>query len=156
MANNVPPQALGPVDRGAHTPSAILVRVEPLKNGGYRLSTPHARGWAAVATTPLRLAHSMAAAFIEVQVSAYARAHGKVYDLDNMTMQVQGDPLAGLPMSREARPRSGRRRRSHNPADWQMTDNGSWRSPGGRVYQAGSQVVQRVVQNRAALGLPVS
>lgn len=150
MANNLPPSPLPPPG-GAHVPGAIMVMIEPLPSGGYRLSTPHARGWAARVRTPVELAHGMRQAFTEVQVSAYARAHGKVYDLDGMTGQVTGDPLAGLPVAREKRPRRGRR--AHSPADWQMTDNGSWKSPKGRVYGPATQVVQRVLAGRQRMGL---
>lgn len=132
-------------------PKAIMMMVEPLDTGGYRLSTPHARGWAAAVRTPHELAQGLTQAFIETQVAAYARAHGRVYDLDGLTAQVVGDPLASRPVTREARVRRGRR--SHSPADWQMTDNGRWRSPAGRVYGPSTQVVQRVLAARERLGL---
>lgn len=150
MAHNIPVRSIQAL-AGGHVPTAIMVMVEPLASGGYRLSTPHARGWAARVRNPIELAQGVQKAFTEVQVAAYARAHGLVYDLDNLTAQVTGDPLAGRPVSREARPRRGRR--SHSPADWQMTDNGSWRSPKGRVYGVNTQVVQRVLAGRQRLGL---
>lgn len=153
MAHNIPPSPLPPPG-GAHIPGAILVMIEPLPSGGYRLSTPYARGWAARVLNPIELAHGVRQAFTEVQVSAYARAHGKVYDLDGLTSQVSGDPLASGPVSREQRPRRGRR--SHSPADWKMTDNGSWKSPKGRVYGASTQVVQRVLARRQQMGLSIS
>jgi len=150
MVNNVSPSPLARPG-GSHLPTAMLVMIEPLPSGGYRLSTPHARGWAVRVRTPIELARGMQQAFTEVQVSAYARAHSQVYDLDGMTSQVVGDPLAGRPMPREPKPR--RSRRSHSPADWQMTDNGSWRSPKGRIYGPTTQVVQKVLANRQKLGL---
>lgn len=153
MASNIPPSPLTSLG-GGHVPGAIMVMIEPLPTGGYRISTPHARGWAARVRTPHELAQGMQRAFTETQVAAYARAHGKVYDLDSMTGQVVGDPLAGKPVSRENRPRRGRR--SHSPADWQMTDNGSWKSPNGRVYGPATQVVQRVLAGRQRLGLPTA
>jgi hypothetical protein len=152
VAHNVQPGPL-PSVRGAHVPSAIMVMVEPLPQGGYRLSTPHARGWAARVQTPIELASGMLRAFTEVQVAAYAKAHSKVYDLDGLTGQVAGDPLANRPVSRE--PRARRTRRSHSPADWKMTDNGSWKSPNGRVYGSSTQVVQRVLAGRQRMGLTI-
>lgn len=150
MSSSIPPSAIPPL-RGSHVPTAILVMIEPLASGGYRLSTPHARGWAARARNPIELANGMREAFIETQVAAYARAQGKVYDLDGLTGQVTGDPLASAPVTRERRARRGRR--SHSPAEWKMTDNGSWKSPNGRVYGASTQVVQRVLAGRQRLGL---
>ena len=149
MASRIPPSPLPPP--GGRIPTAIMMMIEPLPSGGYRLSTPHARGWAAHVRTPTQLAQGMQQAFNEVQVSAYARAHSQVYDLDSLTAQVGGDPLAGKPVTREQKPRRGRR--SHSPADWQMTDNGSWKSPKGRVYREHTQVVQRVLAARQRLGL---
>jgi hypothetical protein len=150
MASSISHSPLPP-PRGGHTPAAIMVMIEPMASGGYRLSTPYARGWAARVQTPLQLARGVQQAITEVQVAAYAKAHGMVYDLDGMTGQVAGDPLAGRPVTREARPRRGRR--SHSPADWVMTDNGSWKSPKGRVYGPATQIVQRVLEGRRRMGL---
>jgi hypothetical protein len=131
-----------------------MMMVEPLPGGGYRLSTPHARGWAAAVRTPNELAQGVRKALTEAQVAAYAKAHSKVYDLDGMTGQVVGDPLAGKPVTRETRSRRGRR--SHSPADWRMTDNGSWKSPNGRVYGPTTQIVQRVLAGRQRMGLSIA
>jgi len=152
VSSSITPSALPPPG-GAHIPTAIMMLVEPLASGGYRLSTPHARGWAARVRTPIELAQGVHKAVTETQVAAYARAHGKVYDLDGLTGQVAGDPLAGQPVSREQRRRRGRR--SHSPADWSMTDNGSWKSPNGRVYGPSTQVVQRVLAGRERMGLTI-
>lgn len=150
MANNIQPSPLTRSE-GAHVPGAIMMMVEPLATGGYRLSTPHARGWAARVRTPVELAQGIQRALTEVQVSAYARAHGKVYDLDELTGQVSGDPLADRPVGREQRQR--RSRRKHSPADWKMTANGSWKSPNGRVYPVSTRVVQQVLAGRQRMGL---
>lgn len=155
MASNLPPRPLVTNPTRAHTASAFLVKMEPLPSGGYRISTPHARGWAATATTPVQLALAFAHAEREVLIASYARAKGKVYDLDQMTERVPDDSLAGNPGGKEKRrPRRGR---SHSPVDWQMTDTGKWRSPGsGRVYSPESPVGRRVVAKRQALGLPTT
>lgn len=150
MASSLPASPLQSPGAG-RMPKAIMVMIEPLASGGYRLSTPYARGWATAVRTPNELAQGVRHAFTETQVAAYAHAHGKVYDLDGLTGQVAGDPLAGRPVAREQRSRRGRR--SHSPADWQMTDNGSWKSPKGRVYGPTTQVVQRVLAARERLGL---
>lgn len=153
MSSSMPHRPI-PAPGGGRVPKAIMMMVEPQPGGGYRISTPHARGWAAVVHNPNQLAHGVRQAFTETQLAAYARAHNRVYDLDGMTGQVVGDPLAGKAVTREARPRRGRR--SHSPADWKMTDNGSWKSPNGRVYGPSTQVVQRVLAGRQRLGLPTT
>jgi hypothetical protein len=153
MTSSLPPARLPAAPESRHTPNAISVLIERLPSGGYRLSTPYARGWAAVCLTPMQLANAMPTAFAEVSISAYARAKGAVYDLDQLTGQVIGDVLAGAPASRAKRPRASRRA-AHSPADWSMTDTGAWRSPGGRIYGPETLAVQRVKVKRAALGLP--
>lgn len=155
MASSLPPRPLSSGALPANAPNAILVQLERTKEGGYRLSTPYARGWAATARNPVELAKQISTAFLEVQVASYARQRGQVYDLDGLTGCVPGDPLADRPPTRERKP-GPRRRRSHSPADWQMTDNGRWRSPGGRVYSDQTRVVQRVLARRQELGLPVT
>lgn len=136
----------------------INVQVEHMTDGSMRISTPHARGWAAVARTPVELARGLSQAFIETSVAAYARARGQAYDLDAMTGQVPGDPLASLPAPR-VRSKSPQRRKAYSPADWQkvtMDDRSGamWRSPGGRMYRAETAAVRSVVRKRAAMGLP--
>lgn len=142
-----------------HRARTISVQVEQLLDGTFRLSTPHARGWAAVARTPVELARGLSAAFIETSVAAYARGRGEAYDLDVLTSHVPGDPLAHLPPQR-VRSKSPQRRKAHSPADWQkmtMEDrSGSvWRSPGGRMYGADTAAVRSVVRKRVAMGLPI-
>lgn len=153
MSSTIPVNSLPSPGEG-RVPRAIMVMIEPLASGGYRLSMPYARGWAAAVRTPHELARGVQRAFTETQVAAYAHAHGKVYDLDGLTGQVVGDPLAGRPVAREQRSRRGRR--SHSPADWQMTDSGLWKSPKGRLYGPATQVVQRVLAARERMGLPIA
>lgn len=137
-----------------HQPRAINIQVETLPGGRLRVSTPQARGWAAAASTPQELARAVQAAFAEVQVASYARAKNAGYDLDLLTEQVRGDPLAG---ERRAPSRSRARRRSYPVENWtKMEDqSGVWVSPSGRRYRPGTQVVRLVVAKREALGLPV-
>lgn len=154
MTSSLPPNRLPAPPASRHTPQAIQVLLERMPGGGYRMSTPHARGWAATCHTPLQLASAAATAFNETSVAAYARAHGAVYDLDQLTGQVVGDPIAGAATGRRKTQRKGRRA-AHSPADWSMTDTGAWRSPAGRIYGKDTLTVQRVIAKRVAAGLPV-
>lgn len=149
---------LGPPRDVPHRARVINVQVEHMLDGTFRISTPHARGWAAVARTQAELARGLSQAFIETSVAAYARGRGEAYDLDVLTSHVPGDPLANRPPQR-VRSRSPQRRKSHSPADWQkvaMTDqSGSmWRSPAGRMYGEATLAVQSVIRKRRSMGLP--
>ena len=129
--------------------TVITVQVEVLDGGRVRLSTPHARGWAAVAATPAELIAGLRGAFLEVDVASYARFRNRPYDLDVLTERVPDDPLAGSPGQRV------RRVRLHLPELWCRMEDGRWRSPSGRVYRGESRAVQRVIEKRVRLGLPV-
>lgn len=153
MTSSLPPTRLPAAPTSLHTPNAINVLVERLPGGGYRLSTPYARGWAVTCSTPMQLANALPGAFTEASIAAYARAKGAVYDLDQLTSQVVGDAVAGAAPGRAKKPRTGRRA-AHSPADWSMTDSGTWRSPSGRMYGPETLAVQRVKVKRAQLGLP--
>jgi hypothetical protein len=149
---------LGPPRDVAHRARTISVQVEHRLDGTMRISTPHARGWAAIARTPFELARGLQQAFIETSVAAYARGRGEAYDLDAMTSHVPGDALASLPPQR-VRSKSPQRRKAHSPADWQkvtMEDRSGamWRSPGGRMYGSQTAAVQSVIRKRVAMGLP--
>jgi len=144
--------------RVPHQPSAIMLQVETLPSGGYRFSSPQARGWAAVAANPGDVLRSLHTAFQEVQIASYARARAEVYDLDALTAHVPGDPLAAAPQQRIRRPRNPNTRRTHSPADWsKMTDQSGtrWRSPSGRMYREDTATVRNMVAKRTALGLPI-
>lgn len=129
----------------------LQLRVEQLPEGGVRLSTPQARGWAAVAKTDSELARAVLSAFTEVQIAAYSAWKGQVYDLDALTDVDPTDPATALP----APPRRNRSTRSDvaHPSEWARLPDGRWRSPRGRVYGPDSQLVRRVVQNRRAIGI---
>lgn len=141
----------------SHRPQTIALQVDDLGNGRYRLSTPHARGWAAQASNPVTLARALMAAFCEVEVAAYSRQRGNAYDLDVLTVQVPGDPLASAPQARQRRATSAARtsRKRYPPENWEQLadDSGRWRSPSGRVYRADTRIVRDVKARRAALGL---
>jgi hypothetical protein len=131
----------------------IAVQAEIMDDGRLRISSPHARGWAATAATPMELAHVMRQAFTEVTCASYALAKGEPYDLDRMTTHVPGDALAANP---QRRVRNGRpvRRKSHDPMLWTKYEDGSWRSPAGRTYGAETRAVQNVIKRRQEKGLP--
>lgn len=124
---------------------SISLEVTHLPDGGYRLSTPLARGWAAVARDQVQLSQVMARAFLEVSCASYARLKGQVYDLDAMTTHVPGDPLADLPQRRARAGRRTVRRRTYDPQEWSRMEDGRWRSPSGRAYRPDSRVVQGVL-----------
>jgi len=131
----------------------IPLQAEILPDGGIRISSPLARGWAGHARTAGELARALGHAFVEVEVASYARAKGANYDQDRLTEHVEGDPLAGTKMTRRRGP--AQRRAAHPPEAWAMQDDGSWLSPAGRRYAATSPTVLRVVAKLAAKTLPV-
>jgi len=149
MPNNMP---LPPPPERARV-RQLNLQAELLPGGGVRFSTPMARGFAAVGRTPVEITRALLATFTEATVAGYAAAHGRVYDLDAMTTRVPGDTLADGPQ------RSQRgavaRRAAHPPEAWAMQDDGTWRSPAGRTYQANSATVARVREARIRKGLPV-
>lgn len=144
-----------------HQVRTLDLRVEALPGGGLRVSTPSARGWAAVARNRVELEAAVSAAFTEAQCAAYARWRGERYDLDQLTDPVPGDPLA--PPRRAPRRRTqaagegwGRNQRrpdTHRPEDWTSTHDGGWMSPGGNKYAPHTQMAQRITARRRAAGL---
>jgi hypothetical protein len=134
--------------------TTISLTVEARSDGRYRLSTPHARGWAIEVRTQRELAHALSTAFTEVAVASYARAHDTPYDLDALTEQVIGDTLAHQP---RARSRGGPRpkRTPYHPSEWTKFEDGKWRSPSGRTYRPDSKQVQAVIKGRIERGLSI-
>jgi hypothetical protein len=145
------PGGLG-MSRAGHQVRAVSLVVETLPDGAVRVSSPQARGWAGVARNPGELARVVASAFTEAQVAAYAAWKGELYDLDELTDVDPGDPTTDLPVPPKRRNRMVRSDAQH-PADWRRTEDGRWRSPGGRYYREETQLVQRVMANRRALGI---
>lgn len=133
-----------PASRPGSRVTTISLTVEARPSGRYRLSSPHARGWAAEVGTQAELARALSTAFTEVSVASYARAKGVPYDLDALTEQVSGDALASQPRTRA---RSGPRapRKTYHPTEWTRFEDGNWRSPSGRTYRPDSKQVQAVV-----------
>lgn len=131
----------------------ITLRVQTLDGGGYRVSSPQARGWAAVAKTPVDLARAIHQAYLEVSCASYARFKGRPYDLDLLTTHVDGDPLAEGPQARQ-RARRSTTKAAHHPASWARLTDTTWRSPSGRVYRQDTRAVTAVIRRRRELGLP--
>jgi hypothetical protein len=134
-----------PVSRADLRVTTISLTVEAMPSGRYRLSSPNARGWAVQVGNQVELARAVSLAFREVSVASYARAKGVPYDLDVLTEQVAGDPLAATPRTRQ---RSGprARRKTYHPSEWTRFEDGRWRSPSGRTYRADSKQVKSVVR----------
>jgi len=104
-----------------------------------------------MANTPQQLAHVIASAAVEVQIAGYAMARRVPYDLDQMTSQVAGDPLAG---GRPARTRQRTtRRKSYAVEAWTKMEDGRWLSPSGRLYRSDSRAVQNVIRKRQEKGI---
>lgn len=129
---------------------SVPVQIDALPEG-LRVSTPLARGWAAMARTPDQLAAAIAAAFTEAQIASYSRWKGTTYDQDELTDVVAGDALAAATQTREFRRRE--RADQHNPADWSPLSDGCWRSPAGRRYRPDAAIVARVRRRRRELGI---
>ena len=150
------PRAITGAANTAHQVRSINVRVEQLADGKLRITTPTARGWAAVAANQPELARAIAGAFTEAQVAAYARWRGTQYDLDALTAHVPGDPLAGRKPQRQKAGNKRARRTGegwsygqqrpdvHLPNEWAEQPDGRWRSPSGRMYRADAAQVVRV------------
>lgn len=130
---------------------SIPLQVDALPGGRVRVSTPLARGWAAVASNPHELARVLAQAWMEAQLASYARWQGEMYELDVLTEVVPGDALAAAARTQEFRHR--KRNDQYNPADWALLPDGNWRSPSGRSYRPDTAVVGRVRAARRRLGI---
>lgn len=132
---------------------ALELKIESLPGGMLRVSTPLARGWAAVARTPVELARAVQGAFVEAQAASYARWKGEAYDLDEATDVVPGDSLAAAVRSTEFKHRS--RSDIHSPAEWTPLADRHWRAPNGRRYRPDTQIVRNVIAARVRMGIPV-
>lgn len=163
MAQINRPAQFGPAPT-RHQVQSLDLRIDALPGLGLRISTPAARGWAVVVHNSEELTRAIRDAFTEAQVAAHALWRGEVYDLDGLTAAVDGDPMAP-PRTRRSRRTPGapgvgwkpgqQRPDTYSPADWERCEDGRWRSPSGRHFQAGNPIVQKVIAARRRLGLPV-
>lgn len=150
LRRQVTEQILGP-PAVAHQARRVSLVVEQV-DGGLRVSSPQARGWAAVARNQRELLAAIQCAFTEVQVASYAAWKGEVYDLDALTDVVPGDPDTELRQRPRRRDRTVRSDIRH-PSEWARLDDGRWRSPAGRIFREDTPMVQRVIENRRLLGI---
>lgn len=162
------PRAISGAANTGHQVRSITIRVDQLEGGKLRISTPTARGWAAVAGNQPELARAIQGAFTEAQVAAYARWRGAQYDLDTLTAHVPGDALAGKKPQRQKggnkrAPRTGegwsygqQRPDVHLPNEWTEQPDGRWRSPSGRMYRADAAQVVRVRRRLAQEAPPAA
>lgn len=138
---NMPPSR---PDLRVHT---ISLTVEAIASGRYRLSSPHARGWAAEVGNQPELARAIATAFREVSVASYARAKNTPYDLEVTPGRADG--------SSPNQPRTKARRKTYHPGDWSKFEDGRWQSPSGRVYRENTRQVQGVIKARLERGMTI-
>ena len=147
----------------AHQVRTVTVKVEQLPDGKFRLSTPAARGWAAVGRTPQELGRAVSSAFAEAQCAAYARWRGERYDLDALTEPVTGDPMAGprRPLrTRTSREAMGYGRNQERPdvhpiEAWERLPNGRLLAPSGLTYGPDTLVGRRVLERAKRAGIPL-
>jgi hypothetical protein len=134
---------------------SVEIRLDVLPEGGMRVSTPQARGWAVVASGPRQLLDALAGAFTEAQVASYAAWKGEIYELDALTEVDNTDPLAATVRTTRHgvyRDRRLSRRDVHAATDWTNLGNGRWRSPSGKTYREDCKTVQNVIIKRRMLG----
>jgi hypothetical protein len=125
---------------------AVEVRMEAMPGGSLRVSTPQARGWAVVVHTRDELVRAVQRAFTEAQIASYAAWKGESYDLDALTEVDNSHPLTAATRTRSFEVRA--RTDVYNPEDWTQMPDGSWRSPGGRIYGKDTDTVRKVLAKR--------
>lgn len=162
QTQSVPGAIRGP-GTGPHQVRTVNVQIEALPTGQLRITTPSARGWAAVVRSQNELSRAITSAFTEAQCAAYAKWRGEGYDLDRLTDHVPDDPMAP--------PRPTTRRRTNTsqngwgrnqlrpdaypPDEWHKRADGCWVSPAGMVWKPGTTMVRRVIERRRQAGLPI-
>jgi hypothetical protein len=126
-----------------HQVREIVVKVEQLPDGRWRLTQPRVAGWGAAARTPGEVVAALRRGFTEAQVAAYSDWRGHVYD-------------AEMPVHRRTRPAARTRRRCdvYHPTEWRLAEDGVWVSPRGHRYPESRQAVQNVMAARRSMGLP--
>lgn len=155
-----------PGARGVTNPAELLLRVTPT-DAGLRFSSPQLPGWATVARGALPVASAVDVAMRELQAASYARSRRDRYDLAAWDAAAELFARDGRELQTDdvvvvregARARSDRKaagRDRHSPEAWEPQVDGSWISPGGYRYGAGSLQVQRVIAQRQALATQMS
>jgi hypothetical protein len=145
------------------------VTVERTTGGALRVTCEAAPGWALVVRTPVELARAVTAGWQEAAVAEYARRKQAPYDItlhDNAAGElaktgrlVPIDPdardAAIATLACAAQPDATGRAISptYDAMEWQPLADGRWVSPAGRVYGSQTQVAQRIIAKRAAMGI---
>lgn len=150
--------------------SDAAITIERTTSGALRVSSPDAPGWSSVAVDRVGLLRSIDEGFREAAVAAYAAARSQPYDVALHDQAAEEASLAGkvLPLNPDARDAmlatlacsagplpsvSTRPGDVHDPLSWRELADGRWVSPSGRCYGSGTQVVQRVMEKRANMGV---
>ena len=131
----------------------VPVILERLPSGRVRLSSPAVPDWQRAAAGAQQIARAvtdlLAAAITEAQIREYrARRQALKHPIHN---QRRAETGATYQRFTDADGRTVRRV-GHNPHAWTEQADGSWLSPSGRTYAAGTQVVQRVKARQALTG----
>jgi hypothetical protein len=128
-----------------HQVREIIVRIEQLPDGLWRLTQPRVPGWAAAARNPVEVANALRRGFTEAQIAAHSDWRGHAYD-------------ANVPINRRWRRKrpsvNPNRRDVHDPREWRLGPDGRWISPRNNLYPEDTQAVQRVMSARRRMGLP--
>lgn len=151
--------------------SDARVTIERTTSGSLLVSTPNAPGWSTAVNDRVALLRAVDEAFREAAVASYARARAQQYDMALHDQASEEAALAGkvLPLNPDARDAVMRTLACsvggavpgattepggvHDPLAWRPLEDGRWVSPSGRTYGAATQVVQRVVEKRAQMGV---
>lgn len=177
--SNVVPIGASAAHLGQVTPSGratfvmgaeASVVIERTTSGGLLVSSPDAPGWSSAVTDRVSLLRAVDEAFREASIAAYARARAQPYDVALHDQAAEEAGVAGkvLPINPDARDAmmatlacsvgplpsvTTRPGDSHDPLAWRPLTDGRWVSPSGRTYGATTQVVQRVIEKRANMGV---
>lgn len=146
--------------------SATALTIERTTGGGVRVTCDDAPGWCAVARTPVELHRAISEGWREADVAAYAQRAGQTYDLlahdvaaVNLSLQGAQLPIdvdeqhAAIAAVVSTAMTPGELPKRSNSLAWTPEPDGRWRSPSGRIYGPQTQVVQRVIAQRAEMGV---
>lgn len=132
---------------------------------GLRFTSPQLPGWGATARGAVPIARAVDAAMTELATARYAARRGSAYDLAVWDLaatsladsgaSLGADDVVVVRASAVARRQSGAIQRPgavngarHSPWSWTPLPDGRWQAPGGNIYPAGAQIVQRVIAAR--------
>lgn len=148
--------------RTRHQPRSIHVQLDQLPDGQLRISTPHARGWAAIARNRDQLVTAISRAFNEAAIASYSAWNQQRYDLDQLTAKDDPTEPQRRPI-REQRALTGSigyargavRPDVTHPGEWTPNPDGSYTSPNGRIFRDPA-FIRRLESKRAKFNLPLA